>query len=226
MIKPRETSIASQEYASCYAELMHSTPHAVLKDFFVRHEQRIEQATRKSQLSKACSRGCAYCCHFKVVADAVEIFAMVDYVNSAFSSQQIEEIKNAAKQNIAEARNLSHEEQATINQKCPLLLDNSCLIYPVRSIKCRNFHATDTANCRASYENPRDLSIINNSIAEVYIAATGSSDGFLAALHSHGYDDRVYDHNAAFIEAMEDDECKRRYDAKKRAFRTARYDND
>ncbi|MDH5483939.1 MAG: YkgJ family cysteine cluster protein [Gammaproteobacteria bacterium] len=226
MHKTTEPSPAGEEYQTSYVELMDSSPHTALINFYGRHDQRIAQVTRQSKQDKACIRGCAYCCHFKVIADAVEIFAMVDYVKARLEPQLIEQIIVSAKQNIEEARYLSHEEQATINQACPLLRDNACLVYPVRSIKCRNFHATDESSCRASYDNPKDLTIINNSIPALYVTATGSGDGFIAALHSQGYDDRIYDHNAAFVEAMEDPACRQRYDAGKRAFRTAKYNND
>lgn len=226
MLKRARPSAASQEFEISYSELMAISPHTALGNFHARHEKLIAQVTDHSDLTSACSEGCAYCCHFKVVADAVEIFAMVDYVKLNMEQKQIDEIIQSAKCNVEEAKNLNHEEHSTINQKCPLLADNACVVYPVRSIKCRNFHATDNRSCRASYENPKDLTIINNSIPELYIAATGSGDGFMAALHAHGYDDRIYDFNAAFIEAIENPDCKRKYNAKKRAFTTAKYNND
>lgn len=216
---------ANREFEVSYSELMSLSPHAALMNFLERHDQLITQVTNQSAQSKSCAKGCAYCCYFKVVADAVEVFSMIDYVKSNMDQQQTDEIIQLAKRNVEEARNLNHEEQATINQKCPLLLDNTCVVYPVRSIKCRNFHATDASSCRASFENPQDLTILNNHIPALYIAATGSCDGFMMALHMHGYDDRIYDLNAAFIEAMENPDCKRRYNAKKRAFTTAKYNN-
>lgn len=225
MSKRISPSIASQEYAISYAELMDLSPHRALLRFHQRHDRHIEQATADSMQSKACFEGCTYCCHFKVIADAVEIFAMADFVEANFDTQQIDQIIQSAKHNIEESRHLSHEEHATINQKCPLLINNSCVVYPVRSIKCRNFHATDVSGCRASYENPKDLTILNDSIPEVYIVATGSGDGFITALHNHGYDDRSYDHNAAFVEALENSGCRHRYDAGRRAFIMAKYDN-
>jgi len=226
MFKREKPSLASQEFQTSYTELMSLSPHEVLRHFHLRHDQLIEKVSAESSQSKACAKGCAYCCHFKVVADAVEIFSMVDYVKTTLSAEQIEQIMQSAKQNVQEAKHLTHEQHATINQKCPLLMDSACVVYPVRSIKCRNFHATDNSGCQASYENPKDLSILNDSIPQLYVAATGSGDGFMAALHTAGYDDRLYDFNAAFIEAMEDPACQRRYDAGKRAFVTARYDND
>lgn len=226
MSRQTEPSVASQEYEISYVELMDISPHRALLNFHQRHDQRIEDITIRSKQSKACFNGCAYCCHFKVIADAIEIFAMVDFAQSNFDQAQLDQIMQSAKHNIEEARNLNHEEHSTINQKCPLLINNACAVYLVRSIKCRNFHAIDANSCRASYDNPKDLTILNDNIPEVYIAAMGSSDGFLAALHNYGYDDRRYDHNAAFIEALENPSCRHLYDAGKRAFKTAKYNND
>jgi len=225
MFKRSESSAATEEFEISYSELMAVSPHAALINFYTRHDLRIEQTTIQSTQGKACEKGCSYCCHFKVIADAVEIFFMVESIKSNLDQQKLEQIIQSAKHNVEEAKNLSHEEQATINQKCPLLIDNACMAYPARSIKCRNFHATDVTNCRLSYENPKDLTILNNNIPELYIAATGSSDGFMAALHAHGYDDRIYDFSSAFIEAVENPECKQLYSAGKRAFVKAKYDN-
>ncbi len=225
MFKRIEPSAAEQEFETSFTQLMSLSPHAALVQFHSRHDDLVERVSRQSARDRACVRGCGFCCYLKVVADAVEIFAMVDYVKAELSSTQIDQVLSAAAQNVEEARDLSHAQQATINQRCPLLLDNACAIYPVRSIKCRNYHSMDNDSCRASYDNPTDLSILNNSIPELYVAATGSGDGFMAALHNHGYDDRIYDFNAAFIEAMSSPDCRRRYDAKKRAFTSAKFNN-
>lgn len=219
-------SYAGEEYEISFTELMELSPHQALRSFFERHDELIEEITEDSGEQKACADGCGYCCHLKVIADAVEIFAMVDYVTEHLDKNEIDQIVQAAKQNIETAKNLTHKQQATINQQCPLLQNNHCLVYPMRSIKCRNYHATDLSSCRASFDNPKDLSILNQNITELYVAATGSTNGFMAALHQHGYDDRIYDHNAAFIEALNDPKCRQRYDARKRAFKTARYNNE
>lgn len=225
MFKRNKPGTANQQFEISYSELMSLSSHTALANFLARHDQLIEQVTNRSTQIKACVKACAYCCHFKVVADAVEVFSMVDYMKLHMDQQQINEIIQSAKHNIEEAKNLNHEEQATINQKCPLLVDNACVVYPVRSIKCRNFHATDVGSCRASFENPKDLTILNNNIPELYIAATGSGGGFMMALHMHGYDDRIYDLNAAIVEVIENTECLRRYNSKKRAFTTVKYNN-
>lgn len=224
MFKRTPPSVARQSFDSGYAELTALSPHVALSHFQARHDQLIEQVTNDSGQSSACVEGCAYCCHFKVIADAAEIFAMVDYVKAHLDEQQIEKIMQVAKANVEEAKNLSHQQHAKINQPCPLLVNNVCVVYPVRSIKCRNFHATDDSSCRASYASPEDLTILNDSIPALYIAATGSGDGFMSALHTHGYDDRIYDLNAAFIEAFEYPICKSRYEVRKRAFTTAKYE--
>lgn len=220
------SSVAGQEFHVSYSGLEQASPHQVLRQFLDRHDRLIDQVTADAGQPKACVKGCAYCCHFKVVADAVEVFALLDYVTENLDEQQIDHILRVARDNVRQAQPLSHHQQLIINQQCPFLVDQVCLVYPARTIKCRNFHATDNSSCRASYENPEDLSILNPSIVDLYIAATGSSDGFMAALHTAGYDDRIYDLNGAFIEAFDDASCRRRYDKGRRAFSQAKYDND
>lgn len=225
MFKRAQPNAGRDAFDTAYAELMELSPHEALVNFHQRHDQLIQQVTEDSKQAKACVKGCSYCCHFKVIAYAVEIFTMVDYVKSNLKEVQIKQILKSAKKNIEEAKNLTNEQQLLINQKCPLLVDDVCVVYPVRSIKCRNFHAVESSGCKTSYENPEDLTIINDSIPELYIAATGSGDGFMSALHTQGYDDRIYDLNSAFIEAFDQPACKKRYDAMERAFTTSKYED-
>lgn len=221
-----EPSAASQEFDTGYAEMMEISSHQALLNFYQRHDQRIEKTCANSREQRACAEGCSYCCNFKVVADALEIFAMVEYAEKSFDPQRLEQVVSTAQKNIEEARDLDHQQQSTINQRCPMLNDHACSMYPVRPIKCRNFHSTDVSSCKASYDNPTDLTILNDNIPALYIAATGSTNGFMSALHNHDFDDRIYDMNAGFIEALKDPACRQRYDAGKRAFKTAKYNNE
>ena len=116
-------SVASQEYETSYSDLMSLSPHDSLIKFYARHDQRNEQVTARTSQLKACSKGCSYCCHFKIIADAVEIFALLEYVKTRLDQQQFQEIIQSARQNIEQAKALSHQQQATINQKCPTRFD-------------------------------------------------------------------------------------------------------
>jgi Fe-S-cluster containining protein len=60
------------------------------------------------------------------------------------------------------------QARATRNIKCALLQESRCSIYSVRPQSCRNYHATDVAGCRRSYEEPANLDIDPDFAPSVY----------------------------------------------------------
>ena len=113
---------------------------------------------RLKHVKKACSAGCAHCCHQNIPVHAAEEFAITKYVDNEFSSIQkielIERLKNwfqFMNENTPNISALSEEDVRVfggklIQQKvaCPFLSENKCSIYQVRPITCRTFYVADS----------------------------------------------------------------------------------
>ena len=209
---------ARREYGAAAADLQKVTLKESVIRFYRRQDAAIHNAITMASVKPACRAGCSYCCYYKVVARAVEVVAIQQFVVMHFKPEQVKATVDQAKRNVDETKGLSHAEHLAINQRCPFLVDEKCSIYPVRPSKCRSFHAADVEGCKLSYENPTDLAIPNSYIPQVVAAADGTAEGFNYAAAKAGVDSRVYDLNSAFVEAMQNPTVSKRLNRGKRVF--------
>lgn len=222
MLREQMAAVADQEFDLALADLAKLTPQESLIRFYTRHDQWVNEAEKAAIVKPACRNHCAYCCYYKIEAKAVEVLAIADYVHKNYSGEQLEKALAQAKKNVEEAKDLSYQEHMATNQACPFLIADSCSIYPVRPSKCRNFHASDVDRCKASYENPTDLSIANSYVAEVFIASQASTGAFEKATEVAGVDAHTYDLCSAFIEAIENPKTAKRFKDGKKTFLNAK----
>jgi len=222
VLEQRIAEVARAEFESAVADLRKVSPHDSLLRFYSRQDERIAAGAATSAVKPACHKNCWYCCYYKVEARAIEVFAIVDFVKRQFTEQELQTALKCASQNVEEVGGLSYKQHMTTNQKCPFLVDGQCSVYPVRPSKCRNFHASDVARCVESYERPTDLTIPNSYVTEIFIASHGGSEAFERAVELSGLDHRMYDLNSAFVEAIENPKCLKRFKDRKKAFLTAK----
>jgi Fe-S-cluster containining protein len=209
---------AQSEFVIAKAELQRSSaPQAVVR-FYARQDAAVSTATATATVAPACKAGCSYCCYYKVEARAAEVLAVKNFVVSRFPPDRLRAVIEQAERNVAQAKGLSHGEHLATNQRCPFLIEDRCSVYEVRPSKCRSFHAADVEGCKASYDEPTNLSIPNSFIEEIFNAANGVAEGFYAAMGSAGIDSTVYDLNSAFLEAMRNASVPKRLSSGKRAF--------
>ena len=207
----QEFEISSKEIASLGIE-------EALQRFFRRHNQITSEVLAKEGNHIDCQPGCSFCCYYKVEARAYEIVVIVDYVKSHFSGPQQATLLARAEQNLEEMKGLSRAEQLATNQACLFLLDGQCSIYPVRPVKCRDFHATDVALCKQSFDFPEKLDIPNSFCPELRIRAYSATLGFQGAAELAGFDSHAYDLSSAFLEAFANNSAKKRLHKKKKVF--------
>lgn len=212
---------AQAEFDAAQVELQRSPAQHAVVSFYARQDAAIRIAASKASVSPACKAGCAYCCYYKVEARAAEVLAIKNFAVSRFSPAQLQAVIEHAQRNVSEAKDLTHAEHLSTNQRCPFLQEAQCSIYEVRPSKCRAFHAADVEGCRASYEHPTDMTIPNSFIPEIFEAANGVAEGFYAALEDAEIDSRVYDLNSAFVEAIQNTAVPKRLNSGKKAFLSA-----
>jgi Fe-S-cluster containining protein len=106
------------------------------------------------------------------------------------------------------------------NVKCPFLAAGRCTIYEARPQTCRNYHATDVAGCRASYEHPENTAIDPEFAPLVYQSGGAHVDAFCSALERRGYDVRAYELSSALAAAMAQPDSRLRFEAQQPPFPT------
>lgn len=100
----------------------------------------------------ACQKGCCHCCFFPVTCPPQVTTDIASYLKEEFSVVELNELKKEMEQYIAALK----PNQPRL--KCPFLnSENSCRIYERRPLSCRSFTSSDSAQCKASLLDNRNI---------------------------------------------------------------------
>ncbi|RJG47875.1 YkgJ family cysteine cluster protein [Motilimonas pumila] len=105
-----------------------------------------------------CRNGCAKCCNIRVMVFPHEAVAMYFYIKAKLSKAQQVVIEERLHQSADKIAAMTEQEHLTTNVPCPMLIAESCSVYPARSLACAGYHSTDVKQCVQSYKTPTDLS--------------------------------------------------------------------
>ena len=204
--------ILAREVEQARAEIQQLGVFRAFENSQQRHDERIASAPDVGTL--ACRAGCTWCCHFSVDVRAVEVFAIMDFVERTFTADEKARVYAEIRANSAALQNLDEFERMKRNVKCPFLREGRCSIYSVRPQTCRNYHATSAVGCQQSYENPDNLDIDPEFAPLVYQAGGAHVDAVTAAMREAGYDTNVYEMNNAIDVALSEPGARERFEAK------------
>jgi Fe-S-cluster containining protein len=210
--------IVTQEMQQARADIARLGPVAAYERSRTRHDARLSAASDAHTL--ACRSGCFWCCYFTVDVRAVEVFSILDFMTRELSAAEQARLRGEIAANSAMLRDLSDLERMRCNVKCPFLAQGRCSIYAARPQTCRNYHATDVAGCRASYERPDDTEIDPDFAPLVYQSGGAHVDAFCSTLQERGYDTRAYELSTALAAAIADPESRARFESQQAPFPT------
>lgn len=202
----------TQEYGQARDEIANLGVRRALANSQLRHDARIAAAADSGTL--ACRAGCTWCCHFSVDVRAAEVFTIMDFVEDTFTAGEKARVYAQVRTNSVSLGNLTESQRMRRNVRCPFLQGSQCAIYAVRPQTCRNYHATDAAGCRQSYEDPDNLEIDPDFAPWVYQAGAAHVDAFSTALREAGYDVRAYELNAAIDAALSEPAARERFESR------------
>ncbi len=214
--------LTSREYEQARQEIASLGIAAAFTRSQQRHDERLASAADAPTL--ACKAGCSWCCHFSVDVRAVEAFRILDYMRQHFSLAEQERLRQEIAKNSLEVAPLDDLERMKRTVRCPFLVEGRCSIYPVRPQTCRNYHATDAAGCRKSYEEPDNLDIDPEFAPLVYQAGGAHVEAFARALEDAGFDATAYELNIALTAAMNEPDSRARFEAKQSPFESIQGD--
>jgi Fe-S-cluster containining protein len=209
-------AIVTQEMQQARADIDRLRPVAAYEISRARHDARLSAAPDAHTL--ACRSGCHWCCYFSVDVRAVEVFSILDFMTRELSAAEQARIRGEIEANSAELRDLSDLDRMRRNVKCPFLAQGRCTIYAARPQTCRNYHATNVAGCRASYERPDDTDIDPDFAPLVYQSGGAHVDAFCSALQQRGYDTRAYELSSALAAALAEPESRAKFEQRQPPF--------
>jgi Fe-S-cluster containining protein len=210
--------ILAQEMRQARDELERLGPVAAYERSRSRHDARLSAAPDAHTL--ACKNGCYWCCYFTVDVRAVEVFSILDFMARELDAEEQARVRREIEANSALLQGLDEMERMRRNVKCPFLAAGRCSIYEARPQTCRNYHATDAAGCRASYEHPENTEIDPEFAPLVYQSGGAHVDAFCTSLQAAGYDIQAYELSAALAAAMKDRDARARFEAQQSPFPT------
>jgi putative zinc- or iron-chelating protein len=149
----------------------------------------------------ACSEGCSFCCHLKVLVAPQEALALAAHLRAR---DDLDRVRGRVADTDARSRGMSHEERAHAKLPCPLLEDGRCVAYEARPLACRGAHSYDVDACRAAFDRPDVDSAIpfykpQLQITEAVRAGLGAGAGYIRL------DGRLLELVAALRIALEDE---------------------
>lgn len=193
-------AVSSQEYTQASADIADTGVLQAYRQSLQRHDERLAQAADAETL--ACKQGCSWCCHFSVDVRPVEVFNILQFVAQQFSPAEQQQLRRDVETNSAVLKPLDELQRMQHNIKCPLLREGRCSIYAARPQTCRNYHATNSAGCQRSYEEPGNLDIEPEYAPLVFQNGAATVDAFSKAMGDAGYDIAAYELNGALAEAL------------------------
>lgn len=156
--------------------LLQSTPLEAAMQMFQATDAANDMLPEDVKASISCKKGCAHCCHIRVECGHLEAKVVVDYAKENNIQIDMERLEHQKDLDITEYMFSPHK-------RCVFLADdNTCKIYPVRPMACRNwFVVSDPKDCDTNV-NPHggvmSYSNMDATLPAVAIIGDIMPDGF------------------------------------------------
>lgn len=172
----------------------------------------VEEVPRQSRSRVACAKGCAMCCHLRVMATPAEVLGLAAYIRGSLADDELVALAARISAAAAHIRALPRERVLATNIPCPLLVDGACGMYPARPLNCRAYHSLEVEACRVSFEHPDDLSLTHPQSAAISRVNEGVQQGFIEAMRGVAVDTGQYELVTALDEALQDPDAGLRFE--------------
>ncbi len=157
----------------------------------------------------ACGPGCPFCCHIRLTVSPPEVLLVADHLRRTWPAERLA----ALRRKLANLDRLTRGRDAAAREAmrlpCPMLVDNSCGVHPVRPTSCRGVASVDVAACRRSYESRMAEPV--PLVALQATAADGVGYGLIAGLGDSGFPLENVEFIAGLRIALETDDAARRW---------------
>ncbi|MBN2591238.1 MAG: hypothetical protein JXA96_15345 [Sedimentisphaerales bacterium] len=140
----------------------------------------LENLRSEEGIIPTCKLGCSYCCRFHILMNIAEAHTMAQYIKREFSANQINDLRiRTQRWHAWDSSRPGRYPFINIDNKidisdyvpcCPLLINGTCIAYPVRPIICRTHYVcTNPLLCLAANENKsaHDTPVVLKSILAV-----------------------------------------------------------
>jgi len=181
-------------------------------------EDELKRLPARERGPVACRAGCDFCCHLRVMATPVEVFALLDFLKQQLDKDTLEQFVERVEATDAQLRALDEDVILKTNLPCPVLVDGRCSGYAGRPLNCRSYHSLSREACEESFEHPEDLDRGHPQLRGVAAVHEGAQAGFQQVLRTERHESRQYELVSALAEAIADDQARARFERGEPAF--------
>lgn len=140
----------------------------------------------------ACKKGCAWCCHQAVFAQEHEFRYLKQWMFEHLDAELLDKVRKMAKQKLEHTDPLPREKQLKHKEPCPLLENDTCLVYEARPVACRIYLSMNLDSCIDEFNNPDNTSSFPRLFELPMQAGRKLNEGFCAGLTQAGVDTREF----------------------------------
>lgn len=121
--------------------------------------------TLDASYSFACKKGCSYCCHSHLLVMPHEAITIFLNMLTLLDSAAIARVRRHCR-SVASIWDESRSSLLVANYftACPFLKDDTCQIYHLRPLSCRNWFSQSVDACRQSFNSKRAVSVPQTAI--------------------------------------------------------------
>jgi Fe-S-cluster containining protein len=176
------------------------------------------EVVAEREITLACRRGCAYCCHLRVEIRPHDAFVLAHHIATRFEPGQRARAIARIEDNLRRVAPLSPEQHVRAGIPCALLEDGACSVYKARPVTCRKYHSVSVETCRSAFDDTSAPLIGEIEDEQVRLAGNAVALGYAKGMEDAGYDAALYELHYALHKALTDPKAERRYRHGKRAF--------
>lgn len=150
-----------------------------------RVDQLLEQAAQhlpEAGAALACSTGCNFCCHLRVLVLPHEAIALFRYLQSQMSAITADRVRAKLKEYTSSAA------APDSRRACAFLVDGQCAAYEVRPSACAAYHSLSRPRCEQSFREP-SLPAGTVALESLMVVAMALEEGVSSALRTQGLSD-------------------------------------
>ena len=172
-----------------------------------------------------CQEGCSWCCRQTVLILPYEAFYMMVYMEENLEPALLKKIQNKIRDKNRITSRMKVQEFLHFKSPCPMLHEDSCIIYPARPMACRIYLSSDIESCRYEYHHPSETDYFPGLYEFPLLAGRMMNEGVCAWLREH----RIYPFETLMESALntvrEQDDCFSRWVSGENIFQVREYDS-
>ena len=124
----------------------------------------LDRLRNEDGIIPTCELGCSHCCRFYIVTNPAEAYTLAKYVRRELSADQISDLRMQTQQwhewensrpgRYPSASTGEETDFADYDHSCPLLVNGTCSVYPVRPVVCRTHFVCSPPLCCDAVNDP------------------------------------------------------------------------